>query len=82
MREMGSTAMKKAREAAAGGRTQEVDRWLGEARTAGVSATELTAFQRDLSNAKQKAAAAESDRLAGLAARSYSRRQAGRSGER
>jgi TonB family protein len=66
-RDIGAAAMKKAREAAASGRGAEVERWLAEARSAGVSATEVTGFQRELATAKQKAAAAETDRLAGLA---------------
>jgi len=44
-----------------------VDRWLAEARSAGVSAADLNSFQRDLSAAKMKAAAAEADRIANLA---------------
>jgi protein TonB len=66
-RDIGAAAMKKAREAAAAGRSADVDRWLGEARTAGVSAAELSSVQRDLASARQKAAAVETDRLAGLA---------------
>jgi len=67
MRDIGNTAMKKAREAASQGRGPDVERWLAEARSAGVSAAELNSFQRDLSAAKQKAAAAEADRIATLA---------------
>jgi protein TonB len=59
--------MRKAREAAIANRGPDVDRWLAEARAAGVSAAELNSFQRDLSAAKQKAAAAEAERIAGLA---------------
>jgi TonB family protein len=59
--------MKKAREAASQGRAPDVDRWLAEARSAGVSSAELNSFQRDLSAAKQKAVAAEADRIATLA---------------
>ncbi len=66
-RDIGAAAMKKAREAATAGRAPEVERWLAEARASNVSATEISAFQRELSNAKVKAAAAEADRLAGLA---------------
>jgi TonB family protein len=66
-RDIGTTAMRKAREAAASGRGAEVERWLAEARSAGVSATEVNGFQRELASAKQKAAAAESDRIAALA---------------
>jgi TonB family protein len=58
--------MKKAREAALANRAPEVERWLGEAKAVGVSAGELNNFQRDLASAKQKAASAEAERLAGL----------------
>jgi len=43
-----------------------VDRWLAEARGGGVSQSEITSFQKELSNARQKAINAESDRVAGL----------------
>ena len=66
-RDLGSAYLKKAREAALANRGPEVDRWLAEARSVGVSANELSSFQRDLASAKVRAAAAESDRLAGLA---------------
>jgi len=66
-RDLGNAYMRKAREAANTNRGPEVDRWLAEAKSAGVSTAELNSFQRDLSAAKQKAAAAEADRLATLA---------------
>jgi protein TonB len=68
-RDLGNAYMRKAREAATANRgpSPEVDRWLAEAKSAGVSAAELNSFQRDLTAAKQKAAAAETDRLATLA---------------
>jgi TonB family protein len=44
-----------------------VDRWLAEAKAGGVSATDITSFQHELSTARQKAISTESDRLAGLA---------------
>jgi protein TonB len=66
MRDLGGAYMKKAREAAVANRGPDVDRWLGEAKSAGVSAGELNGFQREVSSAKQKAAAAEAERLAGL----------------
>jgi TonB family protein len=66
-RDLGGAFMRKAREAALANRSQDVDRWLGEARAVGVSNSELNGFQRDLSAAKQKAAAAEAERLAALA---------------
>ena len=67
MRELGAAYMRKAREAALANRTPDVDRWLSEARSAGVSAGEVNSFQREMTAARQKAAAAEADRLAGLA---------------
>jgi TonB family protein len=66
-RDLGNAYMRKAREAASANRGPEVDRWLAEAKSAGVSAAELNSFQRDMTTAKQKAAAAENDRLASLA---------------
>jgi TonB family protein len=67
MRELGTAYMRKAREAAIANRSPDVDRWLAEARSAGVSASELNSFQREVTAARQKAATAEFDRLAGLA---------------
>jgi protein TonB len=67
MRDLGGAYMRKAREAALANRSPDVDRWLSEARSAGVSAGELNSFQREITAARQKAAAAEADRLVGLA---------------
>jgi protein TonB len=64
VRELDAAYMRKAREAAAAKSAPEVDRWLAEARAGGVSAAEITAFQRDLASVRQKAAQAEIDRLA------------------
>jgi TonB family protein len=66
-RDLGNAFMRKAREAALANRGSEVDRWLAEAKSVGVSSSELNSFQRDLASAKQRAAAAEADRLANLA---------------
>lgn len=66
-RDLGNAYMRKARESASANRGPDVDRWLAEAKSAGVSAAELNSFQRDMTAAKQKAAAAETDRLATLA---------------
>ncbi len=66
-RELGTAYLRKAREAALSNRSSEVDRWLAEAKSIGVSTSELNSFQRDLTSAKQRAQAAEVDRLAGLA---------------
>jgi len=64
VRELNAAYMRKARDAAAAKSATEADRWLGEARAGGVSAAEITAFQRDQSSARQKAAQAEIDKLA------------------
>lgn len=66
-RDLNSAYLRKAREAGLANRSTEVDRWIAEARAGGVNAADLAAFQRDLSTARQKAAAAESDRLLQLA---------------
>ena len=67
MRDLGAAYMRKAREAALANRGPDVDRWLAEAKSVGVSSGELNSFQRDLTAAKQKAAAAEAERIATLA---------------
>jgi TonB family protein len=66
-RDLNAAYMRKAREAAIANRAPDVDRWLTEARAGGVSANEVNSFQKELSNARQKAINAESDRLAQLA---------------
>src|SRR5262249_36382233 len=65
-RELNAAYMRKAREAAIANKAPDVDRWLTEAKAGGISASELTSFQKELSNARQKAVNAEVDRLAGL----------------
>jgi TonB family protein len=65
-RDLNAAFMRKAREAAIANKAPDVDRWLAEARGGGVSQSEITAFQKELSNARQKAINAESDRVAGL----------------
>jgi protein TonB len=67
MRDLGTAYMRKAREAAISNRAPDVERWLAEAKGAGVSATELNSFQREVTASRQKAAAAEAERVAGLA---------------
>ncbi|MEP7243053.1 MAG: energy transducer TonB [Gammaproteobacteria bacterium] len=66
-RDLGGAYMRKARESALTNRQSDVDRYLTEAKSVGVSSAELNNFQKDLNNAKQRAATAEADRLAGLA---------------
>jgi TonB family protein len=66
-RELNAAYMRKAREAAIGNHASDVDRWITEAKAGGVSTNEVNSFQKELSNARQKAINAESDRLAQLA---------------
>ena len=62
-----SAYMHKARDAGITRNAAESDRWLNEARAAGASAADVSAFQHDLAGAQAKAARAEGDRLAQLA---------------
>jgi TonB family protein len=57
----------KARDAAAARSPVEQERWLNEARALGLKPAEAAAFQRELAGARQKASAAEGERLAQLA---------------
>jgi len=66
-RDLDAAYLRKAREAALARNGAEADRWLNEARAAGVPAADLSAFQRDLASAQSKAVHAEGDRLAQLA---------------
>ncbi len=66
-RDLNAAYLRKARDAALSRNQADEDRWLAEAKTGGVSASDLAAFQRDLVSARQKAAAAESDRFVQLA---------------
>jgi TonB family protein len=54
--------LKKAREAAVARNNADEERWLNEARGLGMKAAEITAFQRELLGARQKAAQAEAER--------------------
>jgi TonB family protein len=54
----------KARDAALARNATDQDHWLNEARDAGMKPAEITAFLRELSNTRQKASQAESERLA------------------
>jgi protein TonB len=60
---LGAAYLRKAREAALARNPAEQDRWLNEARGAGLSAAEISAFQRELANARAKAAQADGERL-------------------
>ncbi len=55
--------LRKAREAALARNNAETDRWLNEARAAGMKQSEIATFQRDLNSARQKAAQAENERV-------------------
>ena len=59
--------LRKARDAAVARNSAEQERWLGEARAAGMKSAEAATFQRELAGARQKAAQAEGERLAQLA---------------
>ena len=65
-RDLNAAYMRKAREAALANKAPDVERWLAEGRGGGVSAGEITAFQKELANARQKAINAETDRVAQL----------------
>lgn len=60
--ELTAAYLKKAREAALLKNSADEERWLNEARGLGLKPAELTAFQRELVSARQKAAQAEADR--------------------
>ncbi|HEV2284811.1 MAG TPA: TonB family protein [Steroidobacteraceae bacterium] len=65
--DLSAAYLRKAREAAVARNNAEADRWLNEARAAGMSAADIGAFQRDLAGAQAKATRAEGDRFAQLA---------------
>lgn len=65
-RDLNAAYMRKARESAIANHAPDVDRWLAEAKAGGVGAGEINSFQKELSNARQKAVTAEADRMAGL----------------
>ncbi len=66
-RDLVAACLAKARDAALAGRGGEADQWVSEARAAGMTAGELSAYQREIASDRAKAASAESDRLAQLA---------------
>lgn len=65
--DLAAADLRKARDAALARNGAESDRWLNEARAAGMSAADISAFQHDLVGARAKAAQAEGDRFAQLA---------------
>lgn len=62
-RELNAAYLRRAREATLARSPSEAERWLEQARAGGVTAAEISAFQRDLSGARQKQAAADAERL-------------------
>jgi protein TonB len=62
LHDLGAAYLRKAREAALAKNSAEQDRWLNEARGAGMKAADISAFQRDLTSARLKATQAESER--------------------
>ncbi len=65
--DLNSAYLHKAREAGLAKNTAEAERWLGEARAAGLKPAELAAFQKELSGARARATQAESERSLQLA---------------
>ena len=65
-RDLNSAYLRKARDAAASKNAADSDHWVAEARAGGISAADLSNFQRDLASVRQKAAAAEAERFAQL----------------
>jgi periplasmic protein TonB len=65
-RDLNGALLRKAREAQLANKQADADKWLAEARAAGASAADITAFQREVVAAKAKAASAEAERYAQL----------------
>ncbi len=65
-RDLIAACLAKARDAAVAGQSAAADRWVGEARQAGMTATDFSTYQRDVAAGRAQAAAAEADRLAQL----------------
>ncbi|MBS0379538.1 MAG: TonB family protein [Proteobacteria bacterium] len=61
-RELGAAFLRKARDAALAKNGADEERWLAEARNAGMKPADILAFQKDLTSARQKAAQAEADK--------------------
>ena len=66
-RDLNAAYMRKAREAALVKNQADEDRWLAEAKSGGVSAADIAAFQRELTAARQKAVAAEGEHFVQVA---------------
>ena len=65
--DLGTAYLRKARDAALAKNTAEEDRWLNEARGLGMKQADILAFQRDVTNARAKAAQAENERTLQMA---------------
>ncbi|HUL18852.1 MAG TPA: energy transducer TonB [Steroidobacteraceae bacterium] len=65
--DLGTAYLRKARDAALAKNSAEEERWLNEARGVGMKQADILGFQRDLSNARAKAAQAENDRTLQMA---------------
>lgn len=65
-RDLIAACLRKAREAAAANQMDAANQWVAQARAAGMTAGDYAAYQRDLASARQRAAAAQTDRLAEL----------------
>jgi TonB family protein len=59
---LGAAYLKKAREAGLAKNSADEERWLTEARGLGLKAADITAFQREVAGARQKAIQADADR--------------------
>ena len=66
-RELSAAYLRKAREAGVANQKADYDRWVAEARSSGSSNADVTALQREITAARQKANNAEADRLGQLA---------------
>lgn len=65
-RQLHTAYLREARAAGLAGRTSEMERWLTQARAAGVSTSDIAAVQREVTTARLRATSAEADRLAQL----------------
>jgi len=63
---LGAAYLKKARDAGLAKNSADEERWLTEARGLGLKAADITAFQREVAGARQKAVQADADRMVQL----------------
>jgi periplasmic protein TonB len=66
-RELSGAYLRKAREAGVANQKNDYDRWIAEARSSGATNADITALQREITAARQRANSAEADRLGQLA---------------